>query len=169
MDPFCHVINYPSKEAANIFLHYASIGKRKKKFFYRRSNTPKQRLNQTSCLFPVAKALDRTAVDLGRHSPCHEHRLSPHFSLLGLFGGQKVSAARSALEQSLMWLHSSGGSYPKSHGEGRPGVSQRKDFTVLPLCCYISTGRSRQRCEHLPSAPCHSCEPVSSGSGVYPA
>lgn len=71
-------------------------------FFDRRSsNAPKQQLNQTSCLLPVAQALDRAAVHLGRHPPCHEHCLSPHFSLLGFFCGQKVSAAHLLLQQAL--------------------------------------------------------------------
>lgn len=103
-------------------------------FDRRISNTPKERLNQTSCPFPVAQALDRAAVDLGRHCPpCHEHRLSPYFSLLGHFGGQKVSAAHAPLKQALTWLHCSGHPTPratKKEGQKGPGekISQHFPF-----------------------------------------
>ena len=65
-------------------------------------------------------------MDLGRHPPCHKHRLSPHFSLLGLFGGQEASAAHTALERALTRLHGSGGPTPRATGkEGREGPGEK--------------------------------------------
>lgn len=68
--------------------------------------------------------------------------------------------AHSALKQAQTRLQGLGVLTPRATGEGGSGRSWREDVSALPCHCCLLGGRSRQCCEHLPSAACHSSIPL---------
>lgn len=90
------IINHPSKEAAKSFARLCFSGKQMKCFDRRSSNSPKSEAKPNLCSPPSRTSSGWILGDA--LTPCHEHLLSSHFSLLGLSGGQKMNASYTALE-----------------------------------------------------------------------